>query len=260
MKNASGSAAPPGVTSIPTDERFPIWNLSFVGSEEALLADPASFAAGVASSPVSGIAFDLEGIGTPSPERTSAVLAFVDELQLRGVSIVIHGAPADFLTAVAFDGADARMATRSNLSDAVGTLRDYDAARRRCTDDRGSRVNQLRMPARALSLAPICAYAQVRLAKEGVDGAVALGMLRECYEHLSEILSSGYEPGDGDFAVSVTVHEGRATITVLDGGRPRAAVDATAASGRVDRIHRFRILDRHNALVLEKQLGAVAGA
>lgn len=260
MKNASGSAAPPGVTSIPTDERFPIWNLSFVGSEEALLADPAAFAAGIASSPVSGIAFDLEGIGTPSPERTSAVLAFVDELQLRGVSIVIHGASADFLTAVAFDGADARMATRSNLSDAVATLRDYDATRRRCTDDRGSRVNQLRMPARALSLGPICAYAQVRLAKGGVDEDVALGMLHECYEHLSEILASGYEPGDGDFAVSVTVHEGRATITVLDGGRPRAAVDATAASGRVDRVHRFRILDRHNALVLEKQLGAVAGA
>ncbi|MBZ0268307.1 hypothetical protein K8I85_09125 [bacterium] len=260
MRNASDAAAPRGVTSIPTDEHFPIWNLSFVGSEEALLADPAQFAAGIAASPVSGIAFDLEGIGIPSPERTSAVLAFVDELQLRGVSVVVHGAPADFQTAVAFDGADARMATGTNLSGAVETLRHYDATRRRCTSDRGSRVNQLRMPARALSLAPICAYARVRLAKGGVEDNVALGLLHECYEHLSEILASGYEPGDGDFAVSVTVHEGRATITVLDGGRPRAAMDAPSGSDRVDRIHRFRILDRHNALVLEKQLGAVARA
>ena len=62
---------------------------------------------------------------------------------------------------------------------------------------------------------------------------------------------------DGTVSAAATVHDGRATVTLLDdGASPPDPETWPGATGLVDRRHRFRILDRHNAQVLEKDLPA----
>ncbi|GJM45242.1 MAG: hypothetical protein DHS20C21_20840 [Gemmatimonadota bacterium] len=257
-KAPSGFQLPIGVTSIEGDSGFVIWNLSYPAAARQFSRDATGLARSLARYPVSGIALDLTDVSGSTEETTNAVLGFVDELQSLGLSVVTYGAGGDFLTALNLDGGAHRVATRPGLAEAVSVIREYDEMRQRCTSDRGQRVNQLRMPARALSLAPLCAYTRARLEGGGAPPETAHGLLRECYAALGQILADGFEPGDGDLSISVTVHDGRATITVLDAGRPRENAVIQSDGDQVDRIHRFRILDRHNAIVLEKDLTPVA--
>jgi hypothetical protein len=245
---------PPGITSIERHEGgFVVWNLAYGLLEGPLLRAPARLARRIANEEVSGVALDLEGLDVPTADRTEAVARFVDELQLRGLSVVLHGVSATFLMAVQIEASHARFDTRNDLSDCVRILREYDEMRRRCTSDRGRRMNQLRMPARALSLAPLCRFLRDRLERGGLEAEAVLDLLGESYYALIEILETAYEPGEGDVSASVAVHDGRATVTILDSGKPRAnEVFRPGEGGGVDRVHRFRILDRHNAVVLEK--------
>ena len=109
------------------------------------------------------------------------------------------------------------------------------------------------MPARALSIAPLCAYARRRLEAGHVPPSIVLDLLRECCRAMEEVLDTSESAGA--IGLSATVHDGRVTLTILDSGAAREnEVICPGEEGRVDRIHRFRILDRHNALVLEKDL------
>ena len=260
MKNATRLD---GVTRIGGQETgFVVWSVDMAALGNAGSARPEILLEQVAGDEASGVALDLASLDSLGADRTSSVMALVDGLQQWGVSVIAHGASGSFLTAIRLEDAHARLATGDDLTSCVVTLRDYDEMRRRCTSDRGHRMNQLRMPARPLSLAPLCLFARHRLAREGVEREVLEGLLQEAYFALSGVLEESYDPGEGDVAASVAVHDGRATITILDGGKPRENEVILPGNGaRVDRIHRFRILDRHNALVLEKDLaGGVATA
>ncbi len=250
---------PPGFTSIEGGpEKFVLWSARFLDLEAEALRSPVAPVERLDRGGASGLALDMGSVGAPIPARTLAVRRLVDELQLRGRGVVLHDVPADFMTALHMDGVGTRIATTGDLGGAVAILREYDEMRRECTSDRGRRINQLRMPARTLSLAPLSAHARVRLEAAGVGETVRLELLREAYEGMVDVLETAL--GDGtDLAVSVTVHEGRATITLLDSGPPREpSIVIPEAGGRVDRIHRFRILERHNALVLERDVPGLA--
>jgi hypothetical protein len=244
---------PAGITRV-GHEDFAVWSVPWAVVEKD--DDPAALAGRLDRAGVTAVAVDLEGLPAPRPDRREAVLPFVEELQARGVPVVLHSAPADFVMALGIEGADARVATRADLCACINVLREYDEMRRRCTSDRSARVSQLRMPARALSIAPLCAYARRRLEAGGVPAPIVLDLLRECCAAMEEVLDASESAGA--IGLAATVHEGRATLTVLDSGPAREnEVICPGEEGRVDRMHRFRILDRHNALVLEKDLGGL---
>jgi hypothetical protein len=257
MRETSESRAhplPEGVTRVGRED-YAVWSLPWSIADgapvERALVDRLEGAG------VTAVALDAAGIPVAAPEDDDPVIRLVDELQSRGIPSVLYSAPADYVTGLGIAETDTRVATVRDLSAAVSVLREYDLMRRRCTSDRGRRVGQLRMPARALSLAPLCAYARGRLEDGGVPEGLVRDLLRECYFRMGEILG-GYHPEEGDLVLSATVHDGRATLTLLDSGEPREnEVICPGDEGRVDRIHRFRILDRHNALVLERDLARV---
>jgi len=239
---------------------FIVSSLAWGTVREDLLADPEKIVARIAATRVSAVAFDLQGLGVPTAEESRAIARFVDELQLRGLSVVLHGATAGFLTAAYLDGDAPRFATEADLSSAVRVLREADRMRERCTSDRGRRINQLRMPARPLGIPALCTFVRDRLERGGVDDELVTGLLRETYGALRDALAR-LPAAEADLSAAATVHDGRATITILDGGPPPAGEGlAPVPGGPVDRIHRFRILDRHNALVLEKDLERGNGA
>jgi hypothetical protein len=245
----------PGITRIRGgSEGFVLASVLYVDVEPELACNPAGFAENVSAGVAAGVALDLSGVGAPTPERTETVTRFIEELQLRGTSAVLHGVPADFVTALAMDGAGTHVARTENLTGAVAILREYEMMRRRCLSDRGQRLNQLRMPLHALSFAPLCAHARARLESAGVPDEIGRELLREARARMVELLDDTSDL-DLDVSMSVTVHEGRATLTLLDSGPARPGIaDPSSEGGPIDRVHRFRILDRHNALVLEKDL------
>jgi hypothetical protein len=220
-----------------------------------LVRSPEALARRVAESLPCAVALGLTGVAVPTEEEAEALRHFVDELQLRGVSVVLHGVSGGFLTAACMDGDDARFACEGDLGAAVDVLREYDVMRRRCTSDHGRRINQLRMTASALSVPALCAFVRDRLERGGVPGDVVLGMLRAAYAAMMDAVAR-IRPGEGALSAAAAVHGGRATITLLDSG-PVGDEDASCPPGaeHVDHVHRFRILDRHNALVLETVLG-----
>ncbi|MEZ5065073.1 MAG: hypothetical protein R3B81_10075 [bacterium] len=220
------------------------WNVVQACPDPVDLADPLDEAR------FHAIALDLAGLKGAADH----VVPLVDELQARGIPTVVYAAPADWIMHLQMEGLEARIASCEDLARAIDLLREYDDLRRRCTSDRGRRVGQLRMPAVAPSLAPLCAYARGRLEEAGVEAAVLRSLLRECYRNMVAVLEEENSE-DGALSLSATVHDGRATLTLLDSGLPREnEVICPGDPTRVDRIHRFRILDRHNALVLEKDL------
>ena len=79
-----------------------------------------------------------------------------------------------------------------------------------------------------------------------------LGMLGETYRALLETVHRAM--GDATVSASATVHDGRITVTLLDDGDAVAGEEETEPGAFLDRRHRFRVLDRHNALVLERDV------
>jgi hypothetical protein len=236
----------------PGRDGFVVWSVSYEAIERALLDSPGGTAREI-SRPRSGIALGVSSLTTPSAERTGSVGRFVDELQSLGIPVVLHGAGGGFLAALQMEGAAARFVIGADLADAVRTLRLCDEMRRRCVPERGRRLQQLRMPAHAMSLAPLCLFLRNSLEQSGVSGAALDDLMHESYAALARVLEDA--TGAEDIAASAAAHSGVATVTILDSGKPRGAGAEPPRDGRrVDTIHSFRIPERHNALVLEKRL------
>lgn len=246
-----GGTGREGVTEVGSSE-FSVWNVT----AEAVVTAADAWASDLDAAGVTAVAIDLTELAATADQ--GRVVTFVDELQSRGIPVVLHHVPADFLTALEIDGTGSRVATRCDLSASIAVLREYDEMRRQCTTDKGRRINQLRMPARALSLASLCVYARERLRAASVSDGVARELLREVYLHMGDILETA-AAALGDLTLSVTVHDGRATMTILDNGPARPARVIETAGARVDRVHCFRVLDLHNALVLERDLARRSG-
>jgi len=251
-------AALPGIVTIEeAGGGFVAWGTHLASLEPELSGDPATLAGRIAENAPALLAIEVSERDVPTPERLAALARFADELQLRGTSVPLHGTLAGLLTAARMDDLDARFAAFDDLASCVRTLRAHDAMRRRCVSRRGSGTRQLRMPARAACLAPLCGFVRESLERGGVDAPTVLAMLREAYVAMVDVLRESWRTDDADLAAAVTVHDGTAAITILDRGQPRAGEVIEPREGApVDRIHRFRIPDRHNALVLEKRLGA----
>ncbi|HMB67827.1 MAG TPA: hypothetical protein VKU85_00900 [bacterium] len=246
-----------GVTLLePRPDGFVIAALSWDPASAALLGNPEDFAARLSGCGVSAVALDAGGIAVPTGREEEALRRFVGELQLRGLAVVFHGVSAGFVTAATMDGDLARFAREDDLSAAVATLRKCEETRRRCTSSRGRRLNQLRLPAAALSVPALCAFVRDRLEQGGLDGEPLQELL---YDACAAMIDAVDRLGgaEGTVSAAATVHDGRATVTLLDDGAPPAdPATWPGATGLVDRRHRFRILDRHNAQVLEKDLPA----
>lgn len=264
MKDASlrraSSDLPGGVTPLHLmDSDLSVASVDWAVVEESLVRSPEALAQRILDEEFGAVTMDIGSLNFPTVDQASAVSAFVDALQFRGTSVVLHGATPGFLTAACVDGDDVRFSVERDLETALAVLDEYDEMRTRCTSDRGRRINQLRLPARSPSVPLLCAFIRDRLELGGVPRTVLLGLLQDAYAAMTESLARCI--GDGhDLAASATVHDGRATITLLDSG-PEVAGEREGPPERVDRTHRFRILDRHNALVLEKDLSGtpVAG-
>jgi hypothetical protein len=257
MGRRKGRLSPPGVTSIEGDTGFVIWNVGIPGLESILATGTRDFLVAVERADVSGVSLDLDGSPPPTDVWCGGIVRIVDALQSEGRGVVLHSAPGDFLTALALEGDSARIPTTSDLTSAVALLRGADAQRRDGAQGPGRRGRQLRMPARAASLAPLVAYTRGRLEQADAPQGVIEALLAELYPVLCGILATGREPGESDLFLGVTVLEERASVTLLDAGRPRQG-ETVRVGDRVDRIHSFRILDRHNAVVLEKDFDKVA--
>jgi hypothetical protein len=241
-------------------ESFVLWSARFLDLFDQRYGSAGDAADAVDAGGASGLALDLAGAGPPTVERTRLLLDFVGELQARGRNVALHDVPGDWATAFHLDGVAGRVTSADGLSECVGLLREFDVMRRACTSDRGRRVNQLRLPSHPLSLAPLCAHARVRLERAGVPEDVVRELLRETHRGLLEGLDEADDP-PGPVALSVAVHDGRATVTLLDSGPPRENEVVVPGRGAgVDRLHRFRILDRHNVLVLERDLAGRAAS
>jgi hypothetical protein len=246
-----------GITPIEgTDPGFVVWAARLGDLEPEVMNDPAELAERIAAHDVAALALEFGSRPAPTRSRTATIARFVDELQLRGTSVGLHGTLSAFLTAARMDDLQARFATFADLAACVHVMRDHYAMRRRCVAQRGGGVHQLRLPATPMSLAPLCHFVRDRLERGGVEAPTIFAMLRATYVGMVQILTESWEPGDADLSASVTVHDGTASVTILDRGRPREnEVIHPGLGAAVDRIHRFRIPDRHNALVLEKRLG-----
>lgn len=244
----------PGFT--PIEGNLVVWSAGLAAVRDELAADPAALGTRVVRRGVDALALEVTPADVPTPPWTAAVARFVDELQLRGTSVGLWGTLPAFLTAARMDDLHARFATFDDLASCVRTLRDHEALRRRCVSRPGAGVHRLRLSARAVSLAPLCLFVRDRLERAGVAPSTVLAMLREAYGAMVDALAESWESDDADLSASVTVHEGTASVTILDMGHPRTSEVLRPGDGApFDRIHRFRIPERHNALVLEKHLG-----
>ena len=245
-----------GVTSIEGDTGFVIWNVK-VGGLRKIADEVDEFLRAVERAAVSGVSLDLDGSPPPTAPWCADVVDVIDRLQARGCGVVLHSAPGDFLTALALDGTASRVPTTPDLTAAVRLLREADSLRRDGGRGPGRRGRQLRMPARAESLAPLISYARERLEQDDAPEEAIHALLEELYPVLARVLGGGGVPGRSDLYLGVTVVDERASVTLLDAGDPRPGEEVRDGA-RVDRIHSFRILDRHNAVVLEKDFGPVA--
>jgi hypothetical protein len=246
-----------GVTLLePQPEGFVIAALVWESVSSALLANPERTAERLTAAGASAVALDASGLSVPTGREEDALRRFVGELQLRGVAVVLHRVSGGFVTAATMDGDLARFAREDDLAAAVATLRECEETRRTCISSRGRRLNQLRLPAAALSVPSLCAFVRDRLEQGGLSGEPLRELLYDaCAAMVDAVDRLGAR--DGAISAAATVHDGRATVTLLDDGDPPADPGSwPGASGLVDRRHRFRILDRHNAQVLEKDVPA----
>jgi hypothetical protein len=252
---------PAGVTLLePQPAGFVIAALAWEAVSAALLANPENLAERLRAGGVSAVALDASGLAVPTGREEDALRRFVGELQLRGVAVVFHGVSGGFITAASMDGDLARFAREDGLASAVAALRECEETRRSCVSSRGRRLNQLRLPAAALSVPSLCAFVRDRLEQGGLDGEPLRELLYDASAAIVDAVDrlAGRE---GTVSAAATVHDGRATVTLLDDGSPPADPDSwPGATGLVDRRHRFRILDRHNAQVLEKDVPATGVA
>jgi hypothetical protein len=249
---------PPREVTVLVDDRggAKIWNLHPGFLESATAADVARLRRQADAAGVAEIVVDLGDAQRTVLRKTERLASFVDEMQTGGVSIVLSRAPADLLTVLGIEGVGARVATTRDLAAAVHLLGEHAELRDRTTQGAGAHMNQLRLPARAANLALLCHFVRRRLELGGASGSVLGDLLSACYAELTAILESGYPPGEGDFAVSVLVQDGCATLRIVDGGKPcRPQIIRAAGVAAVDRIHRFRIPQGRNVAVLEKALG-----
>jgi hypothetical protein len=246
-----------GITLLePRPEGFVIASVAWEEAGPALRANPEDLAARLTSCGASAVALDAGGLSVPTGQEEEALRRFVGELQLRGAAVVFHGVSAGFVTAATMDGDLARFARADDLTSAVAALRACEDTRRRCTSSRGRRLNQLRLPAGPLSVPALCAFVRDRLEHGGLEGEPLQELLYDACAAMVDAVDR-FGGADGTVSAAATVHDGRATVTLLDDGSPPPDPEIwPGATGLVDRRHRFRILDRHNAQVLEKDLPA----
>jgi hypothetical protein len=198
-----------------------------------------------------GVVLELGGVTAPTPDATRRLLELAGELERRGVGVVAVGGSADLLSALSLEDDLSRLPRVGDLSAAISILRAFDDAARRLAAHPGGPARVVRFPARRESVAPLCRLLRLRLGEDGLPPRARDRMVRRAWDLLQAEILPACDPARDRLGVCARVHRARVTITLLDEGcGPRPAERSTNGSGGA-RVHRFRILGKHRATVLE---------
>ncbi len=242
-----------GLVPIPLDEGARVvWSVAS-GAVAAPPGETARRLRGALRDPreIAGVVLELSGIDAPTSGATRSLLDLAGELERRGVGVVASGGSADLLTALSLEDDLSRLPRVGDLSAAIALLREFDDAARRLASRPAGPARVVRFPARRESVAPICRLLRLRLGEDGLASRARDRMVRRAWDVIHSEILAACDPSLDHLGVCARVHDARVTITLLDegsGSRP----DERATEGRGGmRVHRFRILGRHHATVLE---------
>lgn len=235
--------------SIPIGEegRF-VWSFIWPGGEEAAHAAGVLRRALRKAEELAGIVIDLSGAGALSlPARTLMDLA--EETQRRGIGVVAIGAGADLLTEISMGDSTMRLPWARDLTEALDLFRRFEEIGARAWMIlKTSRA--VRAPARSGSVAPLCRALRASLEENGVARAVEESVLRTASAILWNEILPACDPATDRISLCASLRGSSLTVTILDPGRGPRGIEAAPAAP--ERIHRFWVLDRHHATVLER--------
>jgi hypothetical protein len=237
--------------SIPIGEesRF-VWSFIWPGGEEAAHAAGLLRRALRKADGLAGIVIDLSEAGAVSlPARTLVDLA--EETQRRGIGVVAIGAGADLLTEISMGQSTVRLRLpwARDLTEALDLFRRFEEiAARAWTILKTSRA--VRAPARSGSVAPLCRALRASLEENGVPRVVEESVLRTASAILWNEILPACDPATDRISLCASLRGSSLTVTILDPGRGPRGMEAAPAAP--ERIHRFWVLDRHHATVLER--------
>ncbi len=207
------------------------------------------------ASDVAGVALDAGGANEASVRSTAALLRFVRDLERRGVVALVVGAPADLLTELAMERGPSPLLAVDDVSAALALLRRFDELASRALDTSGCTLAAIRVPARPESVALVCRGLGELLESYGVDASRRESLTGTVRDIVHDEVLPACDPSSNRLAVSAAAQGDRVTVTILDDGAGSRAAGAIGAGLAGVRIHRFRVLGRHHAIVVEQEPG-----
>jgi hypothetical protein len=245
-------AGVPGITPIPLEDGGRVvWTVASDGVGVSPL-DAARRLRRVLRDPrdVAGVILDLRGITAPTSADTQRLLDLAGELERRGVGVAAVGGSAELIMGLCLEHDLSCLPRVEDVSSAIAVLREFDhAARRWAASPRGP-VRVVRFPARRESVAPLCRLVRLRLGEDGLARRPRDRIVSRAWGLVHTEILPACDPSRDSLGVSARVHGSRVTVTILDEGRGERPQHEEAPGGGM-RIHRFRILGRHHATVLE---------
>jgi len=231
------------------DEGRFVWSFAWPGGDHAARAAGVLRRALRKAEGLAGIAIDLAAASAPFTLPARTLLDLAEEIQRRGIGVVAIGPGADLLTEISMGDSTVRLPWARDLTEALDLFRRFEEiGARSWTIMNSSRA--VRAPAREGSVAPLCRALRTSLEENGVPRGVGESVLQAASAILWNEVLPACDPAHDRISLCATLRGSSLTVTILDPGRgPRAEMEPRMGALR---IHRFWVLDRHHATVLER--------
>jgi hypothetical protein len=238
--------------AIPIGEegRF-VWSFVWPGGEHAARAAGVLRRALRKVEGLAGIAIDLSAALAPFSLPARTLLDLAAEIQRQGIGVVAIGPGADLLTEISMGDSTVRLPWVRDLTEALELFRRLEQiGARSWTILQSSRA--VRVPAHEGSVAPLCRALRTSLEENGIPPGVGESVLRAASAILWKEVLPACDPARDRISLCASLRGSSLTVTILDPGRGPRPEDEPASG--VLRIHRFWVLDRHHATVLEHRV------
>ena len=231
------------------DEGRFVWSFAWPGGEHAAHAAGLLRRALRKAEGLAGIVIDLGETGAAFSLPAKTLLDLAEEIQRRGIGVVGIGAGADLLTEISMGDSTVRLPWARDLSEALDLFRRCEEIGARSWTITNS-ARAVRVPARSGSVAPLCRALRASLEENGVPRGVEESVLQTASAILWNEVLPACDPATDRISLCASLRGSSLTVTILDPGRgPRREGEPVSPAVRV---HRFWVLDRHHATVLEQ--------
>lgn len=236
--------------AIPIGEegRF-VWSFAWPGGDHAARAAGVLRRALRKVEGLAGIAIDLSEASALYSLPAKTLVDLAEEIQRRGVGVVAIGPGADLLTEISMGESTVRLPWARDLTEALDLFRRFEEIGTRTWTITNS-ARAVRAPARSGSVAPLCRALRTSLEENGVPDGVGESVVQTASAILWNEVLPACDPARDRISLCASLRGSSLTVTILDPGRgPRLQAEANSPAVH---IHRFWVLDRHHATVLER--------